>query len=260
MKKNLLPVILILIVLLVACRKPLKEVNDYFPKVKTLSAVVELDGSVTITGQIESVGETKDAALEYAGFCFSTGSDPKMQENQLIAQVNGSSFSVNYPGTLFNVDSTYFFRSWAVNNYGYAYGEIISVDSIIATPVTPPCSLPSNSVNLGGGTGTHFYYNVDAPDSYNFFAGSTSTGPFVHFQFGSALTTGIYHTTTSSSPNPGEVNVNFYSGSISGALNTGSDVYVNRISPGVHEITICSAPWIYSSSTFYFNTHFVTPY
>lgn len=243
-----------------SCRKALKDVNDYFPKVKTVSAVVELDGTVTLTAEIESKGEAKNAVIENVGFCVSTNAEPKMLEGQVISSTDGTTFTATMPVTQFSVDSTYYFRSWATNNYGYAYGDIIALDSIIATPVTAPCTLPNYSVNMGGGTGTFYYYNITAPDTYNYFSAATSSGPTVNFQFGSALTTGVFHTTTDPSPLSGEVYVSFYSGFISGALANGSNVYVNRLSATSHEITICAAPWTYSSSTFYFNTHFITPY
>jgi hypothetical protein len=260
MKKIIFSILAITVLLLCnSCRKALKDVNDYFPKVKTVSAIVQLDGSVRVTAEIESEGEAKNSEMENVGFCVSTSSDPKMLERQLIATSNGSSFTATYPVTDFSVDSVYYFRSWATNNYGYSYGNVICVDSIIATPVIPPCTLNMNSVNIGGSP-TYYYYNVDAPDSYNYFRASTLSGPSVEFQFGSALTTGIFQTTTDLSPYAGQVNVSFYSGALYGALKSGSNVYVNKAGPASFEISICDAPWTYSTSTLHFNTHFVTPY
>jgi hypothetical protein len=243
-----------------SCRKALNNVNDYFPKIKTVSAVIQTDGSVKIIGDVQSIGMAKNSVMDQVGFCVSTSAEPKMLDNQLIATLDGSTFTKNYPVTMFSVDSVYYFRSWATNNYGYVYGDIIRVDSIIATPVIAPCTLASNSVNIGGGNPTYYYSTVGAPDTYYYFSASTGSGPSVNFQFGSPLTTGVFHTTTNTSPSFGEVFVSFYSGFISGALADGSNVYVNMISASTYEITICSAPWTYSSSTFYFNTHFVTPY
>jgi hypothetical protein len=261
MKKLISLLTLLSVALLISsCRKPLKDVNDYFPKVKTVSAVVQTDGSVKVTGEIESPGEAKNAVIDGVGFCVSTNSEPKMLERQIIATLDGTSFTATYSVTNFSVDSVYYFRTWATNNYGYSYGDIIRVDSIIATPVTPPCTLPMYYVNIGGGQPTAYYYNVDAPDSYNYFSAATGSGPTVNFQFGSPLTTGVFQTTTNTSPPFGQVFVSFYSGFISGALNSGSNVYVNKISTTSYEISICNAPWTYSSSTFNFNTHFTTPY
>lgn len=248
------------LLLLFSCRKALNNVNDYFPKVKTVSAVVQADGSVTVTAEVESIGLANNSVMDQVGFCVGTNSEPKMLDKQRISTLNGNTFSINYPVTEFSVDSSYYFRSWATNNYGYSYGTIIRVDSIIATPVTPPCTLTLNSVNIGGGNPTYSYYSVTAPDTYNYFSAATGSGPTVNFQFGSALTTGVFITTTDPSPTFGQANVSFYSGFISGTLSNGSNVYVNKLNATTFEVTICSAPWIYSSSTFYFNTHFITPY
>jgi hypothetical protein len=241
-----------------SCHKALKNVEDYFPKVKTVSATVQTDGSVLVKGEVESTGNTE---IEYAGACFSLNSDPKMDEHQLMANSSGS-FSVVFPADMFVTDSTYYFRAWAANGNGYAVGSVIKLQGIIAASVTPPCSQTMNTVNIGGGQPTATYYSVTSPTEslgHYSFTGTSSGGPTVHFEFGSAITTGIY-TTSNGSPGAGQVYVDFYSGFTSGALNSGSSVYVNTVSPGVYDITICNAPWIYSSSTFYFDTRLTVPY
>jgi hypothetical protein len=254
---NLLSVLLIIN----SCRKPLKDVNDYFVKVKTVSAVIQQDGSVVVSGEIESPGKAKGTAVEYVGVCYSTNGDPKMLDHQIIGTLSGTTFTVTCPVSNFSVDSVYYFRTWATNDYGYSLGNIIKVDSIIATPVIAPCTVTMNTVNIGGGQPSSTYYTIDAPDGYNEFTATTYSGPTIHFKFGSAMTTGIFTTTTATSPYAGQVFVSFYSGFISGALSDGSKVYVNLVGPGCYEVQICAAPWNYSSSsTFYFNTHFVTPY
>jgi hypothetical protein len=261
MKKITFCLIAISVILLSnSCRKALKDVNDYFPKVKTVSAVIQQDGSVKVTANVESIGEAKNSVMENVGFCVSTSSDPKMLDRQIISTLDGDMFTATYPVTNFSVDSVYYFRSWATNNYGFVYGDVIMLDSIITPTVTAPCTYPIYKVNIGGGQPTGTYYNIDAPDSYNYFSASTGSGPSVNFQFGSPLTTGIFTTTTDPSPSSGQVYVSFYQGFISGALSSGSSVYVNLVGPGSHEVEICNAPWTYSSSTFYFNTHFITPY
>lgn len=239
-----------------ACRKPLKDVEDYFPKVKTVSAIVQQDGSVKVSGEIESAGKTKGAVIDYAGFCYSTNPDPKMLDKQLIADLDGNNFTGAYSINLFDVDSTYYFRAWATNEYGYAYGDVIRLDSIITPTLTPPCKLDMNMLNIGASTATVYYDYVGAPDSDNSFSAySFSGGPTIGYRFGSSLTTGIFKTSSDGSPDPGQVYIFFSSGS----LKAGSNVYVNRLSSGKFEITVCDAPWPVGSGTGYFNTHFITP-
>jgi hypothetical protein len=242
-----------------SCKKALKNVDDYLPKVSIVSAEIQADGSVLVTGNIDSRGY---AEVEYAGFSCNTHSEPKMLERQVIADVNGSTFTAIYKG--FDVDSTYYFRSWATNKYGYRYGTEVPLNQIIAPAVTPACTLPMNTLNLGTGGGTYTYYYVDAPvnnwQTWDFQA-SPSSGPTINFSFGSAVTTGIYTTEISTSPGAGKVSVYFYLGGSGYSLNDGSKVYVNTIGKDTVDITICNAPWQYNATTtFSMNTRLTSPF
>src|ERR1041385_7759705 len=235
-----------------SCRKALKDESDYFPKVTTVSVVPQNDGTLLLTGTIDSPGA---ADVEYAGFCYSTGSIPKMLDNQVIGTVSGNTVTASLQCSSFSIDSIYHFRTWATNAYGYVYGNILAVDSIVTPTVTAPCSHPVNTVNIGASTGTHNYSSVDVPTNNMgewTFTGYTSTGPEVTYTFGSSLSTGIYTTTLNTSPGAGQVYVSFIDGFISGALNSGTSVYVNTIGPNTYDIAICNAPWVYNSVTNYF--------
>ena len=240
-----------------SCSKALKNVEDYYPVVNTVSATVLQNGNVEVKGQIVSEGASP---IEYAGFCMGESPSPGMLSNQMISSdIQGNEFTATYAG--FDPYKRYYFRSWATNDNGYSYGNTIYLDSIQATPVVAPCTLAANTINIGGSQPTETYSSVQAPSQsmseWAFQAYSNSTS--VNFTFGSQLTTGVFTTTTNSSPAPGEVFIGFYSGFISSALNNGSSVYVNQLTPSSWEITICNAPWNYNSSTFYFNTRFTCP-
>lgn len=236
-----------------SCRKVQKDVYDYYPEVKTVSVTVLSNGSVEVTGELISEGA---APLEHAGFCVSTNPLPNMLEGQAFAD---NTFSAVYSG--FSPGTKYYFRSWATNAYGYSYGNVISLDSVVVPNLTAPCTPTMNSINIGGGNPTQTYYNVDVPtyssSGWDFQALSSSNT--VNFRFGSELTTKIYTTTAATNPSSDQVRVNFYSGSLSGTLSAGSSVYVNQTGSNTWEITICSAPWTYSSSTFYLTTKFTCP-
>ncbi len=252
-KKSYWIIFISVLTLTSSCRKALKDVNDYFPKIKTVSASIQNDGTVLVEGEIDSEGA---AAIEHIGFCCSTSQNPLMLASQITTIVKGTKFSAIYSG--FDYDSVYYFRSWATNHYGYSYGNILSLDSIEAYHVYPPCTNTMNTVSEGGGQPLATYTTVGTPVNnigYWEFAAATYTGPSsVNFSFGSNLTTGIYTTTTNTSPGSGEAHISFNDGFISGTLNSGSSVYVNTIGSGIYDISICSAPWQYNSSTFYFNT------
>lgn len=251
---------LIFIALAISCQKALKDVNDYFPVVNTISATVQPDGTVLVKGEIESEGA---APVEYFGFCCGTLEQPELLDRQLIAETwDGQFFSATYTG--FEPDSTYYFRAWATNDYGYVYSDIIlPLANIIAAPVIAPCSVSLNTCAIGGGQPVAEYYTVSAPTAsigqWEITA-TTATGPVVNLIFGSSVTTGIYSTVNYNSPAAGQVFVSFYSGPITGSLNEGSKVYVNRIGTDIYEIAICDAPWVYNGgSPLYFRTRFRSP-
>jgi hypothetical protein len=238
-----------------SCEKVESDMHDYYPVVRTVSATVLQDGSVQVKGEIVSEG-TKP--VEYAGFCFSTTPVPKMLDAQVIADRQGNFFTAVYSG--FDITTKYYFRSWATNGNGYSYGNIISLDSIKATPIIAPCSPAMNTVTIGAGTET--WTTVDPPafssaSGWDFQA--TSNSIVMYFTFGSKPVTRIYTTTSFNSPASDQVHVIFYSGFISGGLSDGSDVYVNQTGVDTWEMTICSASWSNGGGTNYMTAKFRCP-
>ncbi len=237
-----------------SCKKALKNVDDYLPKVSIVSTEIQNDGRVLVTGHIDSKGYS---AVEYAGFCCGTNSEPNILSRQMIANIDGSKFTALYEN--FDVDSTYFFRCWATNDQGYKYGNEISLGQIIAPPVTPACTLPMNKLDDGAGWGTKNYYSVYAPTNswqYWEFSANPQSGNSLNFKFGSAITTGIYTTENDYNPSSGKVFV--YFGQFS--LESGTKVYVNTIGADTFDITVCNAPWKFSATTtLTLNTRFQCP-
>jgi len=258
MKKNIYSLLLCASVFMLStCKKVQKDVMDYYPKVTTVSATVNADGSVTVKGTIVSQGASP---IEYCGSCMGTMPVPKMLDNEAIASSpQGNDFTAMYTG--FNSGTKYYFRAWASNGDGWSYGNIISLDSIVTQPVVAPCSPTMNSVNIGGGNPTETYYSVGVPtlgtSSWDFTASSNANT--VNFRFGESPVTKIYTATSNMSPAPNQVNVGFYSGMISGSLSDGDQIYVNKTGSATWVITICNAPWLYNSSTFNFTTKFTCP-
>jgi len=235
-----------------SCKKVEKDVNDYFPEVSTVSATVQSDGSVLLTGEIVSEGSDP---VENAGFCVSTNPVPKMLDDQKIASINGSTFTATYSG--FQVQTKYYFRSWAINENGYSYGNIISLDSVSATPLTAPCTPNMNTINIG--TGTESFFTVSDPSGttdWTFQANSNSVN--MSIVMAHAPVTKVYTTTSSSSPSSDQIHIYFYSGFIQGSLDAGSEVYVNQTGADSWEFTICNAPWSGTASG-YMTARFSNP-
>jgi len=247
-----------------SCRKPLKEVEEYFPEVEIISATVETDGTVKVIGEVISEGA---ASIQFLGCSMDTISQPGLLSNQQMATWNGNQFEVIYSGAWFSdvyysfdPTKTYYFRVWAANDYGYSFGSEIPLSNIEATPVTPPCSPFLNSIDAGGSSNLEYYATIGTPISgisgWEFQAASSSN--IISFNFGSQLATGLYTTTSSSSPLADQVKVEIVSGFNSGSLSGGSSVYVNQTSQGVWEVTICDAPWNSGTGTIYLKTKFIT--
>jgi hypothetical protein len=244
-----------------SCHKALSDINDYFPKVKTTGVSVQTDGTVLVQGEIVSEGAS---AIEYAGFCTGTSQEPTLKDKQgLATTLTGNQFSVVFDAD-FNPDSVYYFRAFATNSYGYTYGEILSLSHIIHATVTPPCNQAINSGSVGGGQPVKKFDTVSSASAgfqtWNITATSYD-GLTISCIFGPNLTTGVYTTVHTTTPQAGQVDVSFYDGFLAGYLNAGSKVYVNRVQTGVFDITICNAGWFYNGGTnpLYMNARFKSP-
>jgi len=256
-KKYCLLTLALVSLISISCKKVEKDVLSYYPKVKTVSAVPQPDGSVIVTGEIEDEGTT---AIEYKGFCMDTVPEPEMLSNQQIVYMDGNMFTAVYPE--FDLTKTYYFRSWAANEYGYTLGNILSLDSIEPVPVVSPCTPPGNSVNMGGFQPTQYFYDVPYPvEGFNKWEIHASTGSgLYHFIFPSLPVTKEYTTTSWDTPAPNTVRISFTSGFTTGLISDGAKLYVNQTSPGHWTMTLCNGPWISgSSTTFYMNLNMVCP-
>lgn len=235
------------------CVKAKKNVQDYFVKVKTVSAVVQDDGSVLVTGEIESEGE---AAVENIGFSCGTTENHKLTSRQVDGSQNGNTFTAVFEDL--SDDSTYYFKAFATNAYGYSRGNSISLSGITAAPVVPTCTLSTGYLNLGAfpaESNLNFLNFYNSLGVWEASGGTTFTS--VNIRFLGQPKTKQYTTEANYTPSgPGYVFVSFNRGTISSSLNAGTPVYVNEISPGVFDVVICAGVWNYSSSTFQFKSHF----
>lgn len=235
-----------LLLLLSSCAVPKKDPDDYYPELETESAVVLQDGSVRVTGRVVNNG---GSPIEYAGFCMDTLSTPTLSDNQLLAMsITDDRFTAIYD----NIEpyKRYFFRSWAGNAAGYAYGSIIYLDSISATPVTPPCSPTLNTMELAPGNPPDNVWQVSQPvEGFNEWTFTAKAGGYWYdFTLGSKPKTGIY-TVGSSIYGPKAATVVIHGGFITGNVISGELVYINQISSSKWEITLCSASWLVNGTS-----------
>jgi hypothetical protein len=253
--KKILSILFIISVIIIcnACVKAKKNVNDYFVKVKTASAVVRDDGSVLVTAEIESEG---GAPVENIGFSCGTSANHKLTSRQ----IDGNGNSGGFTGVFENLsdDSTYYFRAFATNAYGYSRGEAVALSGIKPVPVVPTCTFVigylytdafSTETNLSF---SNFNNSLGVYESY----GSASFTN-VTVRFLGVPKTGLYTTEQNYTPSGSKnVFVSFTRSSISGSVLSGAPVYVNEISPGLFDVYICNGFWMYNTSTYAFKTHF----
>ncbi len=253
--KKILSLLFIVAVIIMcnSCVKAKKNVNDYFVKVKTTSAVVQDDGSVLVTAEIESEG---GAAVENIGFSCGTVADHKLTSRQ----IDGNGGPGNFTGVFENLsgDSTYYFRAFATNAYGYSRGEAVVLSGIKAVPVVPTCTFAIGYLYTDAFSTEN---NLSFPNFNNSLGVYESNGGAsftnVSIRFLGVPKTGLYTTEQNYTPSGSKrVFVSFNRSSISGSLLTGTPVYVNEISPGLFDIYICNGSWMYSSTTYAFRTHF----
>ena len=226
---------------------------DYFVKVKTASAVIQSDGSVLVTAEIESEG---GSAVENIGFSCGTAANHKLTSRQIKGSRNANGFTGVYDN-LAN-DSTYYFRAFATNSYGYSRGDIISLSGIKAAPVVATCTFVTGYLDMDAfppETNLSFPNLSNSFGVYESYGGSSFTN--VTIRFLGVPKTGLYTTEQSYTPSGSKnIFVSFNRSSISASLLTGSAVYVNEISTGLFDVYICNGSWVYGSTTYYFKTHF----
>lgn len=212
------------------------------PKLKLtlLAATIQADGSVLLEGNIDSEGSDKFQDL---GFCFGD-SLPTPNNSATIkdASANGKKFSVVYESTYFRSDLVYHFRAWARYNSEYTFSNNVSLTKIAPPAVTPTCTLTANTCNIGGGQPTSTM-SQGTLNGRSVNASGNSVLIMMDFGGNGQLKNGIYKTVGSSGNYQGGVYMHFYSGIVHESLKAGSNVFVNLISTGLYEITICNAGW-----------------
>ncbi|MFN8257507.1 MAG: fibrobacter succinogenes major paralogous domain-containing protein [Bacteroidales bacterium] len=85
---------------------------------KTATSVTQF--SANCNGEVISDGWS---AITERGICWSTNPNPTIADNKLINGTGIGNYSVQLTGLTLN--TMYFFRAYAVNNFGIAYGDIV---------------------------------------------------------------------------------------------------------------------------------------
>ena len=232
--KKIVLILLPFALLLAACRKVEKDVHNYYPKVKTTGAVVLPDGSVQVTGEIISEGNTP---VLYNGFCMDTLPNPGMLSNQQSLEVTGNTFTCTY--TALGKSHKYYFRAWAANEHGYAIGDDVSVDSVTISPSAIPCTLPVDTFTINNtlSTKNHKYISISklTQSTLTWTVSLATNSHTVDMEFGRKPIGGTYTVSDNISDKTGvQVMID------NTIVNSGSKVYVTEINSNTIEVTVCS--------------------
>jgi hypothetical protein len=242
--------------LLCSCKKARQDINDYFPKVETKSASITSNGDVIVTGK---VALTTDTILA-AGFCVGTSSVPNMTLNQVVFNMPSlETFTTQFNNHLFDREKTYYFTTWAINKYGYKYGNTIELANIKGSYSPPPCKLDLGFIDLGQGAG-----NIPLDTA---FMGSANHRVILGFEgkknmsfyFNTKPITGVYDNSGLNSSDPRYVSIGLSGSTFSTSTSTNVDgiVYVQELSDTTLELAMCEG--IYKK-TYKLKTYFVVKY
>jgi len=227
------------------CKRALKDVKDYYPKVETVSATVLGNGSVRMTGRLLKDGESE---VTYYGFCMSKQPIPALDENQIsIEKRSTNDFEGLYKG--FDKNTKYYFRAWANNEFGYSFGEVIELNSIEADTIAP-CTPELDKVNIEGQNIKESYIDVYSREQSDYWMVSGKANSHHDFLFfKDRPVTGSYKVVTSFDEiNDYTVLVEIRKNNVDYTLDKDSKVYVKVLKNDRAEVTICKAPFTYVGS------------
>ena len=232
------------------CKKVLKDPMDYYPEVKMVSATVQEDGTVLVEGEVIHPGKHKNSHIEDVGFCASATGEPGMLDKQIIAYLNGNTFSAVYPVGYFDENETYKIAAWATNDFGYGKSESMTFDSLFLD-IDPPCTISDMFYQAGGNSG---YYDGVVETSTNDFWASHGNNRF-SIEFPATPHAGIYMTYPYAyDTDKVKCSVDFGGWR---AVNTGASVYVEKINATSYRVTICDAIFMVSSSQVDYSGSFI---
>lgn len=219
------------------------------PQVKMISAVMVDEQTALLTADILHGGR---APLEVNGFCFSaTNPNPGVYDNQIIQGGKDGIFQDYVSGLL--IDSTYYFRAFTANEYGYSYSlNVVKLKVPRPKPVIAPCTLPKDKMLDNGftldidGVNDSYYDNKYLITVSCYFSGNRS----YKLYFNKMPQTGIYKTVTYSDVEWQDkgVHIEVKTGFNEFSVNKGYDVYINKNSDGSYKMELCTSRYQVTST------------
>lgn len=143
--------LLFLLLFLSACE--IENINYLTPVVLTYEPENVLTNSASLGGEVGSEGGKK--ITEY-GIVWSKTANPSVNDNKII---EGSRIGISYKNySLFEANTTYYYRFYAINEIGAGYGKEYSFKTTMEAPCNPTIN---NRVSLNSSSSTIDIYRVE---------------------------------------------------------------------------------------------------
>jgi hypothetical protein len=249
MRNSIHRLIIICALFLLGCDKdsPFKDYSDPYPKVQTLEAIAGEGDTIILAGECTSEGKLP---LQYIGFYYDTDSNPKMYRQEAFEPFIGK-FGSKIGGL--SPDSTYYYVAFAVNELGYAKGEVKSFKVGKPTPQIAPCTMDLNTVINNGSKSTLSYpfaeitFNDAVVTAESYSSGIQLTLTFNDI----SIPSGKYVTSNYETLQLGTKNVliTIGSGYNETALNPGQSVYVSDNDDGTVTVSFCDLEYKLNNTT-----------
>ena len=196
--KTISPFIL-LVIWLSACEFDyFKDFSDPLPKIETQAISQPGNDTTEIQNRVQSTGETP---LSFLGAAYAPKGTPFLDEPafQVIADdAIGDLISVYF--YRLEVGTTYWFRGFAVNEYGYTFSDTVVFQIPPRIAYEPPCELEAETIYYNGQTYAQTFDSefIDSNDEYevnvSFSPFLFSGAPNLRFDFKERPQNGIYFT------------------------------------------------------------------
>jgi hypothetical protein len=237
------------------CKKARYE--DALPVTEITSVTMIDDETAEVKGKLVSPGE---AGIEYLGFCYGYTPNPDMESNETLVQPGEDG---TFTGKVkLQQDSTYYFRAFATNYFGYSMSRDFEYTVPHAGPQIAPCPLDDNTILLMstkypvGGTGfSHPLYGT-----HGVYADSEwgTGGPGIEIEFKKYPANGVYTTVDDGWDfrDYGKTSEVYVSVSDE-TVEPGGKVYVSENPDGSLLISFCDLKFYFSSSEINTSAKFV---
>ncbi len=230
-----------------SCKK--KTFDDALPQITLVSATVSNLDSVLLVANITSAGAN---ALEYCGFAYSANPSFSVLNRQVLFQATGTGkFQAVVPAIH---DSTYYFKAFAANGFGYNVSNVIKYTVPTPAPAIAPCTLTNNYVNDGGlGFSVSSYGSAANPQWGGYTVTLNGTNEDIAISFPYKPINGVYNTVSDGSTmGAGQACVSITNFNIY-YVNNGGKIYVSVNSNGTTTISFCSLTYNngFSNTTIY---------